>query len=91
MAVSGSNPAWRTGEDNHNARLSNAHARAARFLRAEYHMRVEDLALMYRVSKAAMSNVLCGKTYPEAGGPLTPKRKSPGTWQGKRRPHRRTC
>jgi hypothetical protein len=87
--ISEENPAWRTGEDNHGAVMSNAQVRAARHLRAEFKMTVEEIARMYRVSKSAASNFLCGKTYPEAGGPLTPSRTPPGTYSKGKRRHRR--
>ena len=89
MAVSDYNEAWRTGEDNYGAVMTDAQVRAARFLRADYKMTVEEIARMYRVSKSAMSNLLCGKTYPGAGGPLTARRTAPGTYSGKKRSHHR--
>lgn len=87
--ISDENGAWRTGEDNYKAVMTNAQARAARVLRADYKMTVEEIALMYRVSRSAMSNLLCGKTYPDAGGPLTARRTAPGTYSGRKRSHHR--
>jgi hypothetical protein len=73
------------------ASMTSSHVRAARVLRAEYRMTVEELATMYRVSRSCMSSALRGKTYPDAGGPLDSGRNPPGTWTGKKRPHRRAC
>jgi hypothetical protein len=89
MAISPYNDAWRTGEDNHTARMSNAEARAARILRDSYRPTVQELATMYGVSRAAMSNLLRGITYADAGGPLAPGRMPPGTHKGRKRSHGR--
>lgn len=59
-----------TGENNNNAVLTNEEARAARILHAEFHMSTRELAKMYRTSHATMSNLVSGKTYKEAGGPI---------------------
>jgi|HubBroStandDraft_6_1064221.scaffolds.fasta_scaffold3701303_1 hypothetical protein len=86
--ISDENEAWRTGEDNYKAVMTNAQVRAARFLRADYKLTVEEIARMYRCSRAAASNFLSGKTYPEAGGPLTARRAAPGSRSNGRRSHR---
>lgn len=70
MAVSGYNEAWRTAEDNHLAKMTNSQARAARFLAHDYEMSGRELSRMYGVSHAAMSLILRGVTYTEAGGPF---------------------
>lgn len=81
MAVSGENPAWRSGQDNIAAKLRDNEVRAARELRHDYRLTVVELARMYGTSHGCMSLLLRGITYADAGGPLDPGRP--------RRPHKR--
>jgi hypothetical protein len=76
------------GEDNHRALMTNAEAKAARELRFTFKMTVSELRCMYSVSHGAMSLLLRGKTYKEAGGPLDPGRRPPGSGRANPR-HRR--
>jgi hypothetical protein len=66
------------GEDHPDALMTNAEASAARYIRRDYSMTLDELARMYRVSRSMMSLLLRGLTYADAGGPLDPGRKSPG-------------
>ena len=59
------------GEDNGRSQMTNAEVRAARELRCSMDMTVGELALMYRVSKGAMSYLLRGVTYRSVGGPIS--------------------
>lgn len=80
----------RTGEDNGRAMMTNAEVRAARELRCAMGMTVRELTLMYApVSHGAMSLLLRGKTYKDAGGPLNPGRRPPGSGRANPR-HRAT-
>ena|SRR5579872_6704284 len=75
---------WQPGQANPNATMSDAEARAARWLRYEFDMTVQELATMYRTGRTAMSLLLRGKTYADAGGPIDPGRKSPSKTPGPR-------
>lgn len=69
--ISDYNSGWRSDEDCNNAHMTNAEVRAARELRCTMDMTVAELALMYRVSRGAMSYALRGITYKNAGGPIS--------------------
>ncbi len=77
------------GQDNGNSHVTNAEAKAARELRHDFKMTVQELAVMYGVSRAAMSLLLRGKTYKAAGGPLDSGRRPPGSGRANPR-HRST-
>ena len=65
------NNGWATGEDNNRSMMSNAEVRAARELRCTMGMTVRELTLMYSpISQGAMSLLLRGLTYKDAGGPI---------------------
>ncbi len=74
------------GEDNGQALMTNAEAKAARELRHDFGMTMQELASMYGTSRAAMSYLLRGKTYKHVGGPLDPGRRPPGS--GRANPNR---
>lgn len=62
------------GERNHRARLSNAQVREIRQRYAAGGLKQADLAAAYGVSIPAISTVVTGKSYAEAGGSVsTPK------------------
>jgi hypothetical protein len=68
---------WPPGEDNPNATMTNAEARAARYLRRDFEMTLDELARMYGVARSTMSILLRGITFKHAGGPIDPGRKPP--------------
>jgi hypothetical protein len=70
---------YQPGQLNANAHMTNAEARAARFLRAEWKVSMDLLSTMYGVSRSSISYMLRGVTYKDAGGPIEPGRSSPGT------------
>jgi hypothetical protein len=74
---------YQRGQLNCNAKMTNAEARAARIIRAEYDTPMDQLAKMYKVSRSSISYLLRGVTYKDAGGPIETGRTSPG--QGKRK------
>lgn len=63
------------GEANANSVMTNAQVSAARYLRRDYGMSQPEIAKMYGMCRSAVSAMLRGITYPDAGGPLDPGRR----------------
>jgi hypothetical protein len=74
-----SNASWGSNDSNNNAHMTNAQVVAARQLRHDFNMTVQELATMYGISRGCMSLVLRGKTYANVDGPIDPGRKTPQT------------
>lgn len=71
MREYGMPPARRRGELNPNAKLSNYDARRMRELRAEKHYSHRDLQRIFgSISLGAVSCLLRGLSYKDAGGPI---------------------
>lgn len=67
------NAAWGTGADNAHASMTNYQARSAREFAAWYGLSTRELAPLFGVCHSAMSNLLRGITYQDAGGPIRGK------------------